>query len=78
LQAAVERELGIVGEAAGHLSPEAQAACPRVPWSSIRSLRNILIHAYHALELDELWEIATVDLPKLQEDLRPLLPPKPE
>jgi uncharacterized protein with HEPN domain len=41
---AVNRKFEIIGEAAGHLSPEAKARFPANPWRLISAMRNILIH----------------------------------
>lgn len=50
-QDAVIRRFEIIGEAARHLSPEAQQALPEVPWKLVRGMRNILI--YDDVDLDE-------------------------
>jgi uncharacterized protein with HEPN domain len=36
-----------------------------IPWASIVGLRNILVHQYWELDLDELWIIIHRDLPEL-------------
>lgn len=54
-----------IGEAAGRLSDAAKDAHPRVPWSDIVGLRNVLAHEYGAIDYERLWEIATIDVPLL-------------
>ena len=61
-QDAVIRRFEIIGEAAGHLSPEAQKALPEVPWKLVRGMRNILIHDYDDVDLDEVWDTSQHDL----------------
>ncbi len=61
-QDAVIRRFEIIGEAARHLSPEAQQALPEVPWRLVRGMRNILIHDYDDVDLDEVWETSQHDL----------------
>lgn len=63
---AVERAVQIVSEAAKALSPDYLAKYPNAPWTSIVGIGNILRHEYQRLDDKQLWEIATVHLPKLQ------------
>jgi uncharacterized protein with HEPN domain len=63
----------IVGEAAAHVSPEAQDRWKGIPWRSIVGLRNRLIHGYDDVDLDILWTIVQDDLPPLIAELRHIL-----
>ena len=63
---AVERAVQIVSEAAKALPPDYLAKYPNAPWSSIVGIGNILRHEYQRLDDKQLWEIATVHLPRLQ------------
>ena len=65
LRFALVRAVEVVGEAAGRLSPEAQAALPDVPWREIVAMRNRLVHAYFDINLDILWNTVTQALPPL-------------
>jgi uncharacterized protein with HEPN domain len=62
----VERAVQIVSEAAKALPPDYLGKYPDAPWSSIVKICNILRHEYRHLDDKQLWEIATVHLPKLQ------------
>src|SRR2546421_8337516 len=62
---AVNRKFEIIGEAARHLSPEARAQLPDVPWQLITAMRNILIHDYGDVNLNVVWDT-------IQDDLHPL------
>ena len=73
-QSAILRKLEIIGEAAGQVSREFQAAHPEIPWSAMISLRNRLIHGYRVVQLDLVWRVVGQDLPALIETLRPLIP----
>lgn len=68
LELALTRLLEIVGEAASQL-PESTKARYEIPWKAIVGMRNILIHAYHRVDRDELWRLVTVRLPILLEEL---------
>jgi uncharacterized protein with HEPN domain len=63
---AVERALQIVSEAAKALPSDHLAKYPDAPWNAIIGIGNILRHEYQRLDDKQLWEIATVHLPKLQ------------
>ena len=72
-QSAVMRQLEIIGEAAKNSSPAFRTAHPQIPWKKMAGLRDILIHAYHDLDLDWIWETVQNDLPKLLEQIKPLV-----
>lgn len=74
-QSAVLHQLLILGEAVKRLSPAFRDARPDVPWREIAGMRDILIHAYDAVDLDEVWRVLERDLPALLVKLEPDLPP---
>jgi uncharacterized protein with HEPN domain len=47
------------------VATETQNRLPEIQWRDIIGTRNRLIHAYEAVNLDILWEIATADFPSL-------------
>ena len=65
LRRAAERLLEIIGEAAGTLSKTTRSAYPDVAWRDISRLRIVLAHHYHRVDPDQVWVIATVELPAL-------------
>lgn len=72
-QAAVVRNLEIIGEAAKRVSAELKLANPSVPWRSIGGMRDRLIHGYFGVDLAIVWEVVRGDLPKLGEAVRAML-----
>ena len=64
-RAACKRFIEIVGEAACNVSEEVRSAHPAIPWRKIVGTRNILVHGYMQIDLNILWDIIEVDLPKL-------------
>lgn len=65
LTAALERYVGIIGEAAAKVSDETRAALGTLRWGPIVKTRNIIVHGYADVRFDLLWEIATVHVPEL-------------
>ncbi len=75
LQSAVERKLGILGEAARRISVEFQAEHSEIDWRNMIGLRNVIAHQYDKLRQDMIWRIVQNILPNLLDLLEPLLPP---
>ena len=78
LQSAVERQLEILGEAAGRLSSDFRSAHSDINWRGIIGLRNILIHRYDDIQQQVVWEVVVSNLTPLQTQLEKCLPPIPE
>ena len=62
-------QLTLLGEAVARLTDELKAAWPDVPWADIRGMRNIVIHEYHRVDLEEAWRTAYRDVPSLCQQL---------
>ena len=73
---AVIRNLEIVGEAARHVPAEIQARYP-LPWDEMRSMRNLLSHAYFLVDLDVVWKTVQDDLPQIEPVLKRMLDENP-
>lgn len=75
-QAAVIRNIEIIGEAANRIhnqAPELVAANPTLPWHEMRGMRNRMIHNYFDVNVDVLWGTVKNDLPKLKQQIGKLL-----
>jgi uncharacterized protein with HEPN domain len=77
LRAAVERNIGIIGEAARRISEGLKQEHPEIPWRKIIAPRNVLIHEYDDIDYKEIWGVATFHLLRLIDQIRPLKPPLP-
>ena len=66
---AVERLLEMIGEAARALSDERRAGIADVPWSDVIGLRTVLAHHYHRVDPNQVWTIASVELPRVAQQL---------
>lgn len=73
LQDAVVRRIEILGEAAKNLPAEFRTQHPQVPWRLITGMRDLLIHAYFRVDLDQLWQTVERDLPPLESQLKTIL-----
>jgi uncharacterized protein with HEPN domain len=52
------------------MSIEGRAAYPDVPWDRPIGLRTLLVHAYHRVDPDQLWEAASRSVPELVQQLQ--------
>lgn len=52
-------------------------AAVEIPWSIIIGMRNRLIHAYFAINLDIVWSTSTKDIPPLIAALKKLVEDAP-
>jgi len=78
IQSAVERQLEILGEAAGRVSDGLRQTHPDIDWRRTVGLRNVIIHRYDEIQQDIIWRIITTELATLLTQLEPLLPPIPD
>ena len=65
-QDAIIRNIEIIGEATKHLSDTIKLRYKHIPWKEIAGTRDRLIHGYFGVNIDIVWEIATIDIPKLK------------
>lgn len=73
----VERQVEIIGEAARGISDTFKTAHPQIPWRPIMAQRHRLAHDYGEIINSLIWTVATVHVPRLIEQIEPLLPPPP-
>ena len=72
-QAAVIRQFEIIGEATKRISEEYRQSYPDIQWKQMAGMRDILIHAYQDVDLDEIWNALKNALPKLVEKLQDMI-----
>lgn len=77
VNAAVERCIEIIGEAARRLSDEFKAAHAAIPWAKIVAQRNVLAHEYRDVRHEKIWQVVIEELPPLVDALKTALPPLP-
>ncbi len=65
LRRAIFYLMSVVGEAASKMSQTTRRRYPAAQWRRFRDLRNILIHEYHSVEADTIYEAVTRHVPAL-------------
>ncbi len=73
MQDAVIRNVEVIGEAAKRVSPEVRGQLASLDWKRICGMRDVLIHDYIGVDLDEVWNVAVTQIPELQAVLKEFL-----
>src|SRR5713226_8528191 len=63
---ATERYLEVICEAARNLTDEVKRDAPEIEWQKMVDFGNRLRHAYHATDVNIVWDIVQHDLPPLK------------
>ncbi len=72
-QAAAQRWIEVIGEAASHVSEDVKIAHSDVAWREISGIRVILAHGYFHIEDDIIGNVVSADIPTLRTQLRVIL-----
>ena len=73
IQDAVIRRLEIIGEASNHLTGAIKEEFPEVKWRDIVRFRNVVVHEYFRIRIEDIWAIVTNDLPELKRVVEKML-----
>src|SRR5689334_3947070 len=73
-QAAVTRQIKIIGEAARRISEATHTELPDIPWRDLIGMRNRIVHEYDRLSLEIIWEATQIHIPQLIAYIDPLIP----
>jgi len=63
----------LIGEAAARLGKAFHESHPEIPWAQIVAMRNVLVHEYFGVDLQEVWRTVERDLPVLRRQVEALL-----
>ena len=72
-QDAVLRNLQVLAESTQRLSIALKATQPGIHWQSIAAFRNVVVHDYLGIDLEQAWVIVTQDLPSLKQAIAAML-----
>jgi len=72
-QSAVERQLGIIGEAANKFRQQEEPTVTLNHTKQIVNLRNRIIHSYDSIDAAIIWAIVKNHLPDLKQEVEQLL-----
>lgn len=75
IQASILYQLVVVGEGVRRLSSDFRAQHDDLPWKDIAGMRDHLVHAYDAVDLEEVWNTLAKDVPALIRWRNPSAPP---
>ncbi len=56
-----------IGELSAYLSDDFKQMYNKVPWRSIKGMRNIIAHKYGDIDIKTVWEATVDDIPVLQD-----------
>jgi uncharacterized protein with HEPN domain len=51
------KQIENIGELVGQLPESIRAAHAHIPWQRVKDMRNILVHAYHGIDPDIVWDV---------------------
>ena len=77
-QDAIVRRIEIIGEASKRLSGAFKSGHPEIPWKLMAGMRDVVIHNYDRVDLDEVWKVIHDNIPMLIKQIGPMIPPEDE
>ena len=77
-QDAVIRNFEVIGEAAKRIPEAYRKEHPTIPWRELSGFRDILIHQYEGVSINEIWQIIETHLEPLRLAITAILPPLDE
>lgn len=70
VQAAVIREIEIIGEATKRLSDDIREKYSDIPWKKMAGIRDKLVHDYMGVDMDAIWDTVERDIPQLKKRIK--------
>lgn len=72
-QDAVLRNLHTLAESSQRISNQLKERNPEVDWRTLSAFRNVVVHDYLGISLEQIWDIVENDLPDLKENIGSIL-----
>ena len=69
----VVRQIEVIGEAAGNISPEAKSKSKNIHWQDATDMRNFLSHEYFRVDRRIVWQTVAKDIPLMKAEVIRLL-----
>lgn len=73
IQDGVIRQLEIIGEAVKSISDTIRIKYNSIPWKDFAGMRDILIHQYFGVDLEEVWITIQNDIPTLKDNIQQIV-----
>lgn len=70
---AVIRSLEVLGEATKHIPTSFRNKHPKIPWSKMAGMRDVLIHDYMGVDLMTVWKVARERLSEIRSAIEKLV-----
>jgi len=65
IQDAVIRNIEIIGEVSKRISDAFKESHYSVPWRKMAGIRDVLIHDYDSIDMSIVWNVVSIELPKI-------------
>jgi len=72
-QDAVVRNLQVLSESIGRISEPTKTQHPGLVWREIAAFRNVTVHDYLGIDLNQIWGIVEFDIPVLKVQINEIL-----
>ena len=63
----------LIGAAAARFGRRFHDSSPEIPWAQTVAMRNVLVHEYFGVDLQEVWRTVEKDLPVLKQQIEALV-----
>ena len=70
---AVLRSIEVMGEASRNIPEETRQQYPQIPWRKMAGMRDKLIHEYHGVDIDTVWQTLHEDIPPLKDMIQEVI-----
>lgn len=70
---AVDMSVLQIGELTKHLSEDFKTRYPEILWHKIKGLRNVYVHEYEKVDLEQAWKTVNESIPELKLQLEKIL-----
>lgn len=72
-QAAVVRQIEIIGEAVYALPESFVSQYPHIPWRNIEATRHKIVHDYFEIDLEIVWNVTQIHLPSFLQEINQMI-----